>query len=217
MFEQVCLRSSLEPVNTWRKSEATSPPAGHQNITAPSSVNPDKFPSLFSEHLSSIWGLGTGAEEKSRQEARCVSQPIANIWLLGWHFMQMASVSGNRLSVPPLPHFTKWRWPHHKAQICSTRLVILETGWEFSRGHRVTHRKFLKMPTFKVVPYQLWRAVCLQCVWPNKFWFEKMVLVNLTCQISLFENDTAYPFDMLSALFLPINHIINNTLQVTRQ
>jgi hypothetical protein len=29
--------------------------------------------------------------------------------LLGWHFMQMASISGNRLPVPPLPHFMK-KW-----------------------------------------------------------------------------------------------------------
>lgn len=92
--------------------------------------------------LSSLWAYG-GKEEESRQEARCPSQPIANIWLLGWHFVQMASVSGNRLSVPPLPHFMMWRWPHHKAQICSTRSAIPETGWESSLGHS-NSQKILK-------------------------------------------------------------------------
>lgn len=92
-----------------------------------SSINPGKLHEVLSKHPSSIWEERAGI----RQEAKCERQPIANIWPLGWHFVQMASVSGNRLSVPPLPHFVKtWRWPHHKAQICSTRSVILGTGWE---------------------------------------------------------------------------------------
>lgn len=75
-LEQVWLLNSLEPVNSWRKSEVTPPPTGHQNITAP-------FQASFIEFSVSLSQAYGGKKEEFRQEAKCESQPIANIWLLG--------------------------------------------------------------------------------------------------------------------------------------
>lgn len=78
--KQVWLWTRLEMRDqTGEKSEVTSPPAGRENITTPSSVPGTsfiKFPVCVSK--ASGW-----KEEEFGQEAGCGSQSTSNIWLLG--------------------------------------------------------------------------------------------------------------------------------------
>lgn len=137
-------------------------------------------------------------EEEFSQKARYGSQSISNIWLLGWHFMQMAF---SFLEISCLSHSRplnkEVKNPHNKVQVYSLPLVILGTRWEscsqaFIRAQGDSHNKFFKAAVI-LFPFMSWEFllyiynICDQIISIFKRYSLLICVLNILYSILSFE------------------------------
>lgn len=157
--KQIWLWSPLECMNRLVKIRGNFAPCRTPKYYRPFLCGPGTSFIKFSVSVSKTSGW---KEEEFDQEAGCGSQSTSNIWLLGWHFMQMAFsfLAIGFLSHLPAPLNEEMRNPHRKAQVHPILPVIAGIGWEFClqvfiKAPCNSHNKSFK-PVVVLVPYILW-------------------------------------------------------------